>query len=206
MRRRTTTAVLASAVLGIGATSCGFGGEDPVVEVEDIPVGTTYVELDSGFLEALQSLELTPGPVGSAAIENGSARFPITGGNVTYYEPGTEDPYVQGEIDHQGSGLSLESDDTTVALTDFVVDPGDSELTGTVWANGEIAEEEASLFLLDGSTLEPLRPLDDGAVLEGTTVRLTQEAADLLNATFGTEALEGGMEIGTAKIVVNTEP
>jgi len=206
MRRRTTTAVLASAVLGLGATSCGFGGEDPVVEVEDIPVGTTYVELDSGFLEALQSLELTPGPVGGAAIENGSARFPITGGNVTYYEPGTEDPYVQGEIDHQGSGLSLESDDTRVALTDFVVDPGDSELTGTVWANGEIAEEEASLFLLDGSTLEPLRPLDDGAVLEGTTVRLTQEAADLLNATFGTEALEGGMEIGIAKIVVNTEP
>ena len=206
MRRRTTTAVLASAVLGIGATSCGFGGGDPVVEVEDIPVGTTYVELDSGFLEALQSLELTPGPVGGAAIENGSARFPITGGNVTYYEPGTEDPYVQGEIDHQGSGLSLESDDTRVALTDFVVDPGDSELTGTVWANGEIAEEEASLFLLDGSTLEPLRPLDDGAVLEGTTVRLTQEAADLLNATFGTEALEGGMEIGIAKIVVNTEP
>lgn len=206
MRRRTTTAVLASAVLGLGATSCGFGGEDPVVEIEDIPVGTTYVELDSGFLEALQSLELTPGPVGGAAIENGSARFPITGGNVTYYEPGTEDPYVQGEIDHQGSGLSLESDDTRVALTDFVVDPGDSELTGTVWANGEIAEEEASLFLLDGSTLEPLRPLDDGAVLEGTTVRLTQEAADLLNATFGTEALEGGMEIGTAKIVVNTEP
>jgi hypothetical protein len=206
MRRRTTTAVLASAVLGIGATSCGFEGEDPVVEVEDIPVGTTYVELDSGFLEALQSLELTPGPVGSTAIENGSARFPITGGNVTYYEPGTEDPYVQGEIDHQGSGLSLESDDTTVALTDFEVDPGDSELTGTVWANGEIAEEEASLFFLDGRTLEPLRPVDDGAVLEGTTVRLTQEAADLLNATFGTEALESGLEIGVAKIVVRTEP
>jgi len=206
MRRRKTTAVLASAVLGLGATSCGFGGEDPLVEVEDIPVGTTYVELNSGFLESLQSLELTPGPVGSAAITNGSARFPITGGNVTYYEPGTEDPYVQGEINHEGSGLSLESDDTTVALTDFVVDPGASELTGTVWANGEIAEEEASLFFLDGRTLDPLRSVDDGAVLEGTTVRLTPEAADLLNATFGTEALEGGLEIGTAKIVVRTEP
>ena len=205
MRRRTTTAVLASALLGLGATACG-GGEDPVVEVEEIPVGTTYVALDSGFVEALESLELTPGPVGGAAIENGSARFPITGGNVTYYEPGTEDPYVQGEIDHEGSGLSLESDDTTVALTDFVVDPGDSELTGTVWANGEIAEEEVSLFFLDGRTLEPLRAFDEGAVLEGTTVRLTQEAAELLNSTFGTDALEGGFEIGTAKIVVRTEP
>ena len=206
MQHRLTTAVLASAALGLGGTGCGFGGEDPLVEVEDIPVGTTYVALDSGFVEALESLELTPGPVGSAAIENGSARFPITGGTVTYYEPGTEDPYVQGEINHDGSGLSLESDDTTVALTDFVVDPGDSELTGTVWANGEIAEEEASLFSLDGRTLEPLRSVDDGAVLEGTTVRLTQEAADLLNDTFGTDALEGGFEVGVAKIVVRTEP
>jgi UDP-N-acetylenolpyruvoylglucosamine reductase len=34
----------------------------------------SYVALDSGFVEALESLELTPGPVGSAAIENGSAR------------------------------------------------------------------------------------------------------------------------------------
>ena len=203
MRRRTTTAVVATAVLGLGATGCG---EDPVVEVENIPVGTTYVALDSGFVEALGSLELTPGTVGSAALENGSLRFPITGGNVTYYEPGTEDPYVQGELEHDGSGLSLESEDTRVALTDFEVDPGDSELTGTVWVDGEIAEEEASLFFLDGRTLEPLRPLDDGAVLEGTTVRLTQEAAGLLNATFGTDALQAGFEIGTAKIVVRTEP
>ena len=43
-------------------------------------------------------------------------------------------------------------------------------------------------------------------MLEGTTVRLTQEAADLLNATFDTDALEAGFEIGTAKIVVRTEP
>ena len=34
------------------------------------------------------------------------ASFPITGGNVTYYTPGTESPYVQGMIDHDGSGLS----------------------------------------------------------------------------------------------------
>lgn len=206
MQHRMTTAVLASAALGLGATGCGFGGEDPLVEVEQVPFGTTYVALDSGFVGALQSLELTPGPVGSAAIEDGSARFPITGGNVTYYEPGTEDPYVQGELNHDGSGLSLASDDTTVALTDFKVDPGDSELTGTVWANGEIVEEDASLFFLDGRTLEPLRAIDDGAVLEGTTVRLTQDAAELLNATFGTDALVAGFEIGVAKIVVRTEP
>ena len=41
-------------------------------------------------------------------------------------------PFVQGIIDHEGSGLSLTAGDTTVELTDFVIDPGTSELTGTV--------------------------------------------------------------------------
>ena len=32
--------------------------------------------------------------------------FPITGGDVTYYEPGSRDPFVEGTIEHEGSGLS----------------------------------------------------------------------------------------------------
>jgi signal transduction histidine kinase len=46
---------------------------------------------------------------------------------------------------------------------------------------------------------------DDGtAVLAGTTVKLKQEAADLLTQTFGTDALKAGFVIGIAKITVNT--
>ena len=33
--------------------------------------------------------------------------FPITGGNATIYKKGDVTPYVQGKIEHQGSGLSL---------------------------------------------------------------------------------------------------
>jgi len=39
---------------------------------------------------------------------------------------------------------------------------------------------------------------------EGTTVELKDEAAKLLNDTFGTDALGGGLVIGVAKITVNT--
>ena len=194
-------AVSATAALGLGAC----GGADPVVEVESIPAGTTYVALDPGFVKALGQLNLTPAPVGAAVIDGSSARFPITSGNVKYYKPGTEDPYVQGEIKHNGSGLSLASIDTTVALTDFVVDPGESVLTGDVRVDGKLAKEDVELFFLDGRTLQPLRPIDDGAVLEGTTVKLKQGAADLLNETFGTDALAGGFTIGVAKIVVRTK-
>ena len=133
------------------------------------------------------------------------ASFPITGGNVTYYTPGTESPYVQGMIDHDGSGLSLTGGGKKVELTDFAVDPGKSVLTGKVTVDGAVAAESAPLFFLDGRTLKPLQANDDGtAVLEGTTVKLKAEAADLLNQTFGVDALTEGLVIGVAKITVNT--
>jgi len=143
--------------------------------------------------------------VGTAQISKaGVASFPITGGNVTYYKPGTESPFVQGMIEHDGSGLSLTGGGKTVELTDFVIDPGKSVLTGKVTVDGKVAAESAPLFFLDGRTLKPLETAGSTAILEGTTVKLKAEAADLLNKTFGTDALQGGLVIGVAKITVNT--
>ena len=201
MPRPILTTLLVTGALAVGAC----GGGDPVAEVKEIPAGTTYVELDSGFVKALESLKLKPGTVGAANLSGGSMRFPITEGNVKLFEPGDEDPYVQGELKHDGSGLSLRAGDTKVALTDFKIDPGESELQGTVRANGKVVEEEFPLFFLDGRTLDPAREIKDGVVLEGTTVRLKDEAATLLNETFDTDALEEGLKIGIAKIVVMSE-
>ena len=225
MNTRKITAILAGTTLALGVAACGgddeasSGSSDaaaqeqskeskpkPVAEIPELSGETTAVKLDAGFVEALGQLKLTPAPVGDGKIENGSAKFPITGGNVTYYEPGSVSPYVQGMIEHEGSGLSLTGGGKTVELTDFVVDPGTSTLTGKVSVDGEVAAESAPLFHLDGGTLKPLRTTDDGrAVLEGTTVKLKEEAASLLNDTFEVDALEEGLEIGIAKITVNTE-
>lgn len=220
--------LLTTAALALGTAACGDDDSDdtsvsgsanseqaqtqsseskpkPVAQLDALTGDTTSVKLDAGFVEALGTLKLTPGAVGDAKIANGSARFPITGGNVTYYEPGSVSPYVQGRIEHGGSGLSLTGGGKKVELTDFVIDPGKSVLTGTVSVDGKVAAQEAPLFFLDGRTLKPLRTTDDGrAVLEGTTVKLKAEAADLLNQTFGVTALEEGLVIGVAKIVVPT--
>ena len=221
---RKITAFAACAALAFGAAACGDDDEEtatgasgstqtqeatpePVAKIDALTGRNTDVTLDAGFVEALTSLKVTPAPVGDATIsDKGVARFPITGGNVTYYEPGTVNPYVQGMIDHDGSGLSLTAGDTKVELTDFVVDPGKSVLTGTVSVNGEEAAASAPLFFLDGRTLEPLRTSTNGtAVLEGTTVKLKAEAAQLLNDTFKIDALEEGLVIGVAKITVNVK-
>src|SRR5215213_8879668 len=197
-------AILASlAVLAGGAAACGDDEQpdataakatpDPVAQIDTLTGRSTDVQLDQGFVKALGTLELTPAAV---------ARFPITGGNVTYYKPGSVAPYVQGEIDHAGSGLSLTGGGKTVKLTDFVVDPGKSVLTGKVTVDGKVAADSAPLFFLDGRTLQPLKTAGSTAVLQGTTVKLKDEAATLLNDTFGTDALQGGLVIGVAKITV----
>jgi hypothetical protein len=217
---RTLTTLAATAALATGAAACGNDDEstatagssssqskpEPVAQIDRLTGQVTAVKLDAGFVAALESLNVAPGVLGDAQLENGSLKFPITGGNVTYYEPGSVSPYVQGVINHQGSGFSLTAGGKQVDLENFDVDPGTSTLTGRVTVDGEVAADAAPLFFLDGRTLQPLRTTDDGrAVLEGTTVKLKQEAADLLNQTYGIDALKAGMVIGVAKITVNTE-
>lgn len=224
---RIPVTLAATAALALGASACGGdeeestaasgGGEaiaqtpqqnepEPVAAIDGLDGQTTNVELDAGFVDALESLEVTPGVVGEAKLTEGTLKFPITGGEVKYFEPGTVSPFVQGEILHEGSGLSLTAGGKKVELEDFNVDPGASVLTGRVSVDGEVAAEEAPLFFLDGSTLEPLRTTDDGrAVLEGTTVELKAEAAELLNQTFGIQDLEEGLKIGVAKITLDPQ-
>jgi hypothetical protein len=214
MRLHLPALLLAIGALALGATACGSDDDSepaaaapkPVAQVDQLSGRSTAVALDSGFVGALQQLKLTPAPLGDASISKaGVASFPITGGNVTYYKPGSVSPYVQGEVDHDGSGLSLTGGGKTVELTDFVVDPGKSVLTGTVSVDGKVAADAAPLFFLDGRTLNPLEVNDNGtAVLEGTTVKLKAEAAQLLNKTFGVDALKEGLVIGVAKITINT--
>jgi hypothetical protein len=180
----------------------------PEASIPDLSNGVdTQVAVDASFVEALTSLGLTPGVVGTATFTDGTFAFPITGGNVDYYGPDSDvRPYVQGEIDHDGSGLSLTSaDGTVVELTDFRIDPGESKLYGTVTANGTVAAEDAYLFNLWGGTLKPIQMEGSNAVLEGTTVHVSPDAASLLNQTFKTDAVQDEMLVGVAKITAATE-
>lgn len=176
-----------------------------VAEVSNLTGDGTQVTLDQGFVDALTSLKLTPGTVGDATLAEGAITFPITGGDVKYFKPGSVDPYVQGLVEHDGSGLSLTAGKTTVELTDFEVDPAKSQLFGDVSVNGKQAAERAPLFNLDGRTLKPLQTEGDIAILEGTKVSVSDDAAALLNDTFKTDGVKGGLLVGIAKISIDTQ-
>ncbi|MDJ0392468.1 hypothetical protein QMK17_03860 [Rhodococcus sp. G-MC3] len=199
-----TTAASSQSESSSGATTSAE--PKPAAEVASLTGVDTAVALDAGFTGALTSLGLTPGTVGTATLTDGSLHFPITGGNVKYWEPGTVDPYVQGKVIHNGSGLSLTAGDTVVELTNFDIDPGTSILTGDVMVNGAEAAADAVLFDLDGRTLQPLATgPNDTAILQGTEVKISETAAGLLNDTFKTDAVTPGLLVGIATITINTK-
>lgn len=179
----------------------------PAAAIDTLTGKQTAVTLDTGFLEGLTALKLTPATLGGAKLEGAVISFPITGGNVTYYDPASGvTPYVQGLINHDDSGLQLTgANGKVVKLENFVVDPAESVLTGKVTVDGAVFAESAPLFFLDGRTLNPLQVNADAgtAVLEGTTVSLTKTAADALNMVFETDALAEFFTVGIAEITVD---
>lgn len=176
----------------------------PVASIEALTGQQTAITLDKGFTDALTALKLTPGTVGDAALEGNELSFPITGGNVTVFEPGAVSPYVIGQLQHVSSGLSLTAGQTEVQLVNLNVDPGVSRVYGDVLVNGDVAAESAYLFQLDGRTLKPLQTQGTQAILEGTKVMISPDAAPLLNDTFKTNAVKAGLLVGIAEITVNT--
>lgn len=215
--RKLIASVALVAVAGFPLAACGSTDSDsgssdtasasvpkPVAHVSALTGEDTAVALDEGFTDALASLGLTPGVVGSAKLTDGSLVFPITGGNVTYFKPGTVSPYVIGQVQHEGSGFSLEAGGTVVEITNLNVDPGESRVYGDVSVDGKTAAANAYVLTLNGTTLKPLRTEGDTAVLEGTKVFVSPVAADLLNDTFDTDAVAEDLLVGVATITVNT--
>ena len=100
--------------------------------------------------------------------------------------------------------MSLTAGQTEVQLVNLNVDPGVSRVYGDVLVNGEVAAESAYLFQLDGRTLKPLQTQGNQAILEGTKVMISPDAAPLLNDTFKTDAVKAGLLVGIAEITVNT--
>ncbi|WP_345376774.1 hypothetical protein, partial [Frondihabitans cladoniiphilus] len=168
--------------------------------------GNTSVALDSNFVAALTSLGLTPSAEGTATLANGAISFPITGGSVVYWNPkGSYKPYVQGILEHDGSGLNLTAGGKTVTLSNFTVNPGNSILYGDVAVNGAVAKTQVDLFNLYGGTLKPLQIDGKNAILTGTTVHVSADAAGLLNSTFGTTAVKSQLLVGTATITAQIQ-
>jgi hypothetical protein len=157
--------------------------------------GKTSVTLSSDFVNALTTLQVTPGTIGSGRLKQGVASFPIVSGAG---DLGT----VKLEVNHRG-GLSLKGGATTVELTDYSITNLDGKpvLTGLVKANDNLVGR-IPLFNL-ALTSAPKATSIHGATqinLNGVGVTLAKPAADALNSVFNVTAFKEGLKIGTAKV------
>src|SRR4051812_8252157 len=90
--RKTIAAVALVASASLSVAACGSSDDStsnassstkasapkPVASIDSLTGNTTQVTLDQGFVDALTSLKLTPGTVGTAKLQDGALIFPIT--------------------------------------------------------------------------------------------------------------------------------
>jgi hypothetical protein len=154
--------------------------------------GETAVTLSQDLTTALQSLNVEASGFGGTDISDGVAEFNIVGG-------AADVSTTKVDLLHSG-GLTFTADNTTVNLTDFVIDnlAGDgATLTGLVTLNGNLVTR-APLFDLTISTVVPPEGESQILKLEGVEVALTEDAAGVLNDAFDVTAFNAGLNIGTA--------
>jgi hypothetical protein len=163
----------------------------------------TSVKIDAGTADALKSLGVTLAPTGGATFDAGTSTitFPITSGYAEIHSDRTVEPgYIQGSIAHQESGFSLSAGSTKVELSDFVVDPGNSMLYGTVGGAPKVP-----LLFLDGTNVK-VGTESGNVVLEGTVAKLTDTAATALNKAFNVNAIKAGLPLGVVRLVAKGSP
>ena len=218
IKRRTSIAALVGALALTGA-ACGGSdrsapsasgsaqrtqGGDKVTALPSLSGVGTSLKIDAGTADALKSLGVALAPIGTATFEASSSTitFPITSGYAEIHsDPAAKPGYIQGSIAHADSGFSLTAGPTQVELTDFVVDPGNSMLYGTVGGTPKVP-----LLFLDGTAVKVGSDGAGNVVLEGTVARLTDTAASALNAAFNVTAFKAGIPLGSVRLVAKGSP
>lgn len=148
--------------------------------------GTTELALDPGAAAALTSLGVKAAPAAPATATSGGAlAFPITEGRV-------KAATLAGFVSHSG-GITLSKGATSVTLGEFIIDTTKSSLSAA------IGSARADVLALD--LTKPALTIGSRSVIVGNvTAKLTQGAADALNAAFGTTAFTAGLTLGVATV------
>lgn len=204
-----TAAVIGLTIAGCGSSSSTTSGSAtgaqsaaltraPSAAILNLSGETTKVDIDTSTAAVLKQNGVSVAPVApaTAGIVGGTVEvsFPITAGYAAIY-PQDDLPFVRGLISHSG-GLTFSAGGKSLTATDFVVNPGTSELTATVGGKG------VPLLDLDGSKVKITEDAT-GVHLDGTVAKLSSVAAGALNTTFGVSLFKQGIPVGVVHITAS---
>jgi hypothetical protein len=180
---RTLTALLAIAALAVTPAAIAKSKQSSTLKLSK---GTTTLALNPDTAKVLtQDLGIAVATLNPAKAGSAGLVFPITQGRV-------DAKTLAGTISHTG-GLSLSKDGTVVELRNFIIDTKKSQLTARV------GDARLAILDLDLSAIE-VKATKKSVTMSGVGAKLTQGAADALNGAFKTDALTGGIDVGTAKV------
>src|SRR3954453_9185382 len=215
-RKASLTALVG--VLALAGAACGSNSsksdtpsaagstqtKDMVTAIPSLSGVGTSVAIDPGTAGALKSLGVALAPSGNATFDAATSTitFPITSGYAEIHSDQSYKPgYILGSIEHADSGVTLSAGSTKVTLSDFVVDPGNSILYGTVGGTPKVP-----LLTLDGTNVKVGSDSAGNVTLDGTVAKLTDTAAGALNKAFNVTALKAGIPLGTVHLVAKGSP
>ncbi len=188
-------------VVRIAAEGTSGPGGAPTAEIQALGGTATNVDLDAGTATVLKDNGVSVAPVAPATVSASggttTASFPISQGYVSVY-PEDQRPFIRGTFSHVG-GLTFSAGGKSVTATDFIVNPGSSSLTATVGGNA------VKLLDLDGTNVKVTQ---DGSTtrVEGTVAKLSSDAAQALNQTFGVSLFQQGIPLGVVRIAAVAGP
>ena len=186
-----------------GSSASSAAESNKVTAIPSLTGQGTSVKIDAGTADALKSLGVALAPIGGATFDASTSTitFPITSGYAEIHSDKNVKPgYIQGSIQHADSGFSLTAGSTKVELSNFVVDPGNSMLYGTVGGQPKVP-----LLFLDGTNVQ-IGTEGDNVVLQGTVAKLTDTAASALNKAFNVNAIKAGLPLGVVRLVAKGSP
>jgi len=159
--------VALAAALAFGAPSAhaiGIIGDDTRVEA-GLAVNPLY------------GAGLTLGITGAASVDGSQIVFPITGGELDF-------AFLEGNVEHAGSGLSFSNGATTVVFSDLDFDLTNLLVTGSV--DGAPGSTLFDLTVCPFSAGFDACTEADGSIrIDGWGLRLSGEAAGILGQAFG---------------------
>jgi hypothetical protein len=148
--------------------------------------GATVLKLSPAAAGALKSLGVAAPPIGPARACGARFSFPITGGEL-------DAKTLAGRIRHSG-GIRLSAGTTRLELRRFSINI-DSQPDLTAKVGGA----RVSILSLDLSKAK-VRKGRRLIVVRSVVARLTDRAAQALNATFHVQAFTPGLELGRASV------
>ncbi len=189
---RLTTVIGAVGVLAVVVAACGSDDETSATSAESAQTlnlngEQTVLALDAGTAKVLTDNKVDVAPVDPATAGDDGIAFPITGGEV-------DSETLAGTIDHSG-GLEFSAGNTSVALTDFVVDTTAGTLTATTPDGTELVTLDLDLTGLERTDQ------DDGTIVaSGIVATLSKDGAAALNDAFSVDLFKGGLTIGDVTV------